>query len=249
MSMIKNIFARIWALWGAALFILTFTLLYLPFLSCFLWKEPKRSRISFPLFRVWMLLYLPLIGVKVRLRGKNHFQKNKPYIIICNHRSMMDIPLSSTKVPGANKTIAKIEMSRIPFFGAIYKLGSVLVDRKNKESRRKSYTNMKEVLASGLLMVIYPEGTRNKGKELLTPFHDGAFNLSIECQTPIIPAIITGVDNVLPSGKSFYLLPGTLGLEFLEPVQPMEDTVLMKEKCFTLMKARLEEHKKASAKN
>ena len=64
----------------------------------------------------------------------------------------MDVPLSSPGIPGANKTIAKAGMAKIPLFGLIYKSGSVLVDRKNEQSRKASYSKMKEVLALGLHM-------------------------------------------------------------------------------------------------
>ena len=58
----------------------------------------------------------------------------------------MDVPVSTPFIPGGNKTIAKKEMSKIPVFGLIYKVGSVLVDRKSDASRKDSYTKMKKVL-------------------------------------------------------------------------------------------------------
>ena len=58
----------------------------------------------------------------------------------------MDVPLTTPFIPGANKTIAKKELAKIPFFGMIYKSGSVLVDRKSDESRKGSFDEMKKVL-------------------------------------------------------------------------------------------------------
>src|SRR5439155_14872246 len=109
----------------------------------------------------------------------------------------MDVPLTSPGIPGANKTIAKIEMARIPLFGMIYKRGSVLVDRKSEESRRKSFNKMKEVLQMGMHMCIYPEGTRNKTNEPLQRFHDGAFRLAVETKKDIMPAVIFYTNKVL----------------------------------------------------
>ena len=148
----------------------------------------------------------------------------------------MDVPLTSPGIPDANKTIAKIELSRIPIFGVVYKRGSVLVDRKSEESRKKSYLKMKEVLEMGLTMCIYPEGTRNKTTEPLQRFHDGAFRLAVDTQKPMIPALIFGTKEVLPQHKPFYFWPQKIEMHFLPPVSPAGKSVQeLKEEVFQIM--------------
>jgi 1-acyl-sn-glycerol-3-phosphate acyltransferase len=106
---------------------------------------------------------------------------------------------------------------------------------------------MKQVLHNGMHMCIYPEGTRNRSTDLLRPFYDGAFRLSKETNTPIIPAILTGTSEAMPMNKSFYLLPTKLTIEFLEPVEPETmDVKTLKEKVHTIMLAVLEKHKKST---
>src|SRR5690606_35229051 len=122
--------------------------------------------------------------------GREHFERGKRYIVVCNHNSFMDIPVSSPSIPGGNKTIAKAELARIPLFGLIYRAGSVLVDRKSEKSRKESYLRMKEVLDMGLHMCIYPEGSRNRTGKPLKAFHSGAFRLALDTGTPIVPAVI-----------------------------------------------------------
>jgi 1-acyl-sn-glycerol-3-phosphate acyltransferase len=169
-----------------------------------------------------MKAFFVLTGVKRIFKGKEHFKKGENYIVICNHRSFMDVPLSSPGIPGANKTIAKAGMAKIPLFGLIYKSGSVLVDRKSEQSRKASYTKMKEVLQMGLHMCLYPEGTRNKTNEPLQRFHDGAFKLAVETQKQIIPAVIFYTNIVLPRNKTFYFWPHKVEMHFLEAV-PVKD--------------------------
>jgi 1-acyl-sn-glycerol-3-phosphate acyltransferase len=169
-----------------------------------------------------MKAFFVLTGVKRIFKGKEHFKKGENYIVICNHRSFMDVPLSSPGIPGANKTIAKAGMAKIPLFGLIYKSGSVLVDRKSEQSRKASYTKMKEVLQMGLHMCLYPEGTRNKTNEPLQRFHDGAFKLAIETQKQIIPAVIFYTNIVLPRNKTFYFWPHKVEMHFLEAI-PVKD--------------------------
>src|SRR5690606_5622448 len=121
---------------------------------------------------------------------KEHFEKGKSYIVTCNHNSFMDVPVVTPFLPGPNRTIAKIEMASIPIFGIIYQRGSVLVDRKKDDSRKHSFLQMREVLSKGLHMAIYPEGTRNKTKEPLQYFHNGAFKLAVDTGHAIIPAVL-----------------------------------------------------------
>lgn len=130
----------------------------------------------------------------------------------------MDVPLSTPFIPGANKTIAKAEMAKIPVFGLIYKRGSILVDRGDKNSRRDSFKKMKEVLNMGMHMCIYPEGTRNKTDMPLKEFHDGAFKLAVESGTPVLPALIFNTKKVLPPGKIFFFWPSRMEFHFLPPV-------------------------------
>jgi 1-acyl-sn-glycerol-3-phosphate acyltransferase len=134
----------------------------------------------------------------------------------------LDVPLSAPFVPGGNKTIGKISFAKVPLFGWFYSRGAVLVDRNKESSRRKSYEQMHHVLKLGIHMCVYPEGTRNRGKELLKPFFDGAFRLSRETKVPIMPCIIRGTAEAMPIHKAFYLLPKKLSLEFLDPFYPKD---------------------------
>lgn len=222
----KPILGRLLALWALLWFIVTMLLFFIPFLVFLLFPEPKRSRLFYSFSRVWMKFYMPLIGCPVTVSGTAHFKKGENYIVLCNHNSFMDVPVSSTGIPQANKTIAKIEFARIPIFGIIYRLGSVLVDRKNETSRRESINQMKQVLQMGLHMCIYPEGTRNKTNQLLSSFHNGAFKLALDTRNPIIPALIFHTRNVLSPHKPFFLQPHRLEMYFLKPVYIQEnDTV------------------------
>jgi 1-acyl-sn-glycerol-3-phosphate acyltransferase len=237
MRIIKEILARIFATWAIVWFIATMLLFIFPIWLTGLWAEPKRTAILLDVCRTWMKIYFFLIGLRLRIKGKEHFKKGESYIVVCNHNSLMDVPVSTPGIPGPNKTIAKFEMSRIPVFGMIYKRGSVLVDRKSEESRRLSYVKMKEVLDMGMHMCIYPEGTRNKSGEPLQRFHDGAFRLATESGHAILPAVIFNTAKILPPKKSFYYWPAKAEMHFLPPVEPGNfSTAELKDQVFNLMK-------------
>ncbi len=236
-----QVFARIWAAWALVLFISTMFMAMVFYLPCFFLQEPLKARWHRRVSRGWMRVFLFLIGCPLKVKGESQFQKGQNYIVVCNHNSLMDVPVSTPFMPQANKTIAKKSFTRVPVFGWIYSFGSVLVDRNNDESRRKSYEAMKQVLQTGLDMVIYPEGTRNKTGNPLKSFYDGAFKLSVDTGKPIIPAILLYTGKVLPADQFFFLLPHHLEMHFLPPVQSANnDAKALKEQVFQQMWQYLE---------
>ena len=242
-KIIKEILGRIFALWALVWFVILMLIIFIPILVTGFWPEPKRTQLLCNIFRVWMAIFYFITGLRLKITGKEHFKKGEAYIVVCNHNTLMDPPISTPGIPGASKTIAKIEISGIPLFGTIYKRGAVLVDRKNEESRKASYGKMKEVLDLGIHMCIYPEGTRNKTKEPLQRFHNGAFSLAAETGHSILPAILLNTKKILPNNKTFYFWPGKIEMHFLEPVSPSSQTTeQLKEKVFNMMKDYFVEH-------
>jgi 1-acyl-sn-glycerol-3-phosphate acyltransferase len=242
---VKNILGRIFTVWGGLMFIGTMLIIIIPAWATKFIKEPKRTSIFIQICRIWMYIFYPLAFIRVKISGHENFKPDENYIVVCNHNSMMDVPITSPGIPGANKTIAKIELSRTPLFGIIYKRGSVLIDRKNESSRKDSYNKMKWVLEQGMHMCIYPEGTRNKTNDPLKSFHDGAFRLSFDTGKSIIPAILTGTKKMLPSDKAFFFWPGKITMRFLAPISPttFSNQTEMKDHVFEVMWREIEKEK------
>jgi 1-acyl-sn-glycerol-3-phosphate acyltransferase len=235
----KNIFGRIWAVWGLIWFVVTMLLFMIPFAIVFYQPEPKRTRNFIFVSRIWMGVYMPMIGCPVSIKGKENFIPGENYVIICNHNAFIDVPVSSPGIPGGNKTIAKAELAKTPLFGMLYKMGTVLVDRNSESSRRESFSSMKAVLGMGLHMCIYPEGTRNRSNQPLKPFHDGAFRLALATGKPLMPALIFNSRKVMPEKPVFYLWPCPMKMHFLPAVKITKgDTVeSLKQHLFATMSA------------
>lgn len=223
MKVAKEILGRIFALWAATVFIVTM-LIVSPFMILIgLIKEPKRIYLFIKISKIWIRVFFFLTGCSLRIKGLQNFNKAQNYIVIFNHNSFIDILITTPFTPGLNKTIAKIELSKIPLFGLIYKRGAVLVDRKDKNSRVNSFKEMKEVLQMGINMCIYPEGTRNTTEKPIKEFHNGAFKLAVETRTPILPAIIFNARQTLPADKTFFFWPSKMEIHYLQPIQVTSD--------------------------
>jgi len=158
---------------------------------------------------------------------------------------LIDIPVSTPFLARANKTIAKKSFVYVPLFGWIYQFATVIVDRKNNESRRKSYEAMKRVLNNGLDMLIYPEGTRNKTNNPLKSFYDGAFRLSVDTGKPIVPVVILNTKRILPAKPLLFLRPGNIILNILPSISPIGHTTeTLKKLVFDIMADHYEKNNK-----
>jgi len=220
MKIIKNIVARLLAFWALFVFASTMFIFIWFYLFCFFMPDPLKTRFHRRVSQVWMGLFLFLSGCSFKVTGKEVFDGLENSIVVCNHNSLIDIPISTPFLPRANKTIAKKSFVYVPLFGWVYQFASVIVDRKDNQSKKASYEKMKNVLNNGLDMLIYPEGTRNRTNAPLKSFYDGAFKLAIETQKPIVPVVLLNTKKVLPAKPILYLTPGKMRMHILPAIFP-----------------------------
>jgi len=238
---VQRFFGAILSFWGIVSFTSTFFVIFLPSMFCYLVPGKKGQWWFILISKFWMRNWLRLMGCGVTVKGTKNFAEGKAYIVTCNHNALIDVPLSSPFIPGPNKTIAKSTFTKVPIFGWYYRKGSVILDRNSEVSKRKSYEEMKQVLADGMHMCIYPEGTRNKTKEPLKPFYDGAFKLAVDTNTAVIPAVILNTALAQPIHVPFYFWPHKLAIHFLSPIESTGKTSKeLKEEVFEVMKAYYE---------
>lgn len=243
----KRLLGHIYFVYGILLFLVSMLFVLPPILWIRRRPEPARSRALHRIFRGWMGLFMPLVFCPVRRRGEEHFDGRGPCVVVANHNSLVDIPVTSPWIPGPNKTLAKVEMARIPLFGIIYTAGSILVDRKQARSRRESMQRMQDTLDQGIHLCLYPEGTRNKTEKPLLPFYDGAFVAAIKAQRPIIPALIFHTGAILPHDRPGWAWPHRIHLHFLPPIETrglgLDDLGPLKEMVHSQMESYYIQHK------
>lgn len=247
MNIFKRVAGHVYFFIGMLLFVVTMLLMVtLPAAIALLFKEPRRAKIVHPAYKIWMSFLLPLVLCPVRRKGKENFKKGENYVVVVNHRALVDIPVSMPWIPGPNKTLAKVELARIPVFSIVYRAGSILVNRKDDRSRKESFTRMQETLKMGLHLCLYPEGTRNKTDQPLRPFYDGAFITAIRAQKPIIPALLIGTKDILPNRPKFWAWPRPIDYHFLEAIPTkglsMSDRHALKDQVFSIMEQHLIEN-------
>ncbi|MBK8681823.1 MAG: 1-acyl-sn-glycerol-3-phosphate acyltransferase [Chitinophagales bacterium] len=158
-------------------------------------------------------------GIFYRFHDWKKVDKKRTYILIANHRSNLDAPVAAATVWGRVKPIAKKELLKVPVLGPIMKRTSIIVDRSNKASRLETMQQMQQTIESGAHIFIFPEGTRNKTEDKnFIPFKDGAFNMAVQTQTPLLPILFLNTDNLLPNKKP-YMKPGICEIYYLPVVE------------------------------
>ncbi len=127
-------------------------------------------------------------------------QPGQATILMCNHSSVYDIPLGFKAFPHHSiRMLAKKELSKIPLMGkAMTSAEFPFVDRKNRTQSVKDLEYMRQLMESGIVIWISPEGTRSKNGKL-APFKKGAFITAIDAKATIIPIGIRGAFDIIPA--------------------------------------------------
>lgn len=129
--------------------------------------------------------------------------RHRPYVVVSNHVSSAD-PLLLSLLPWDMRWVAKEELFRLPIGGWILRLGGdIPIRRGQAESVRAMFRACEETLAAGLSVMLFPEGTRSRDGSLL-PFRDGAFELAIRAQVPVLPVIVAGTRDCRPKGSLWF---------------------------------------------
>jgi 1-acyl-sn-glycerol-3-phosphate acyltransferase len=223
-------------------------LLSLPILGAnmlfFSGKSALRRNIYF-LHHVFSPLFFALIAVRLKVTGIESINIEKSYIIVGNHRSALDFIINAMAFPGIFRFLAKQELLRIPIFGWVVSKMCLIVDRSSAMSRARSVVAIKQELAEGYSIFIYPEGSRNKTNEPLAPFYDGAFRVAIQTGAPIAIQTIANIRAISATTKSIDLCPGMVRVHWESPIETkgLEPGKVgeLKEQVWNIMHERLSE--------
>jgi 1-acyl-sn-glycerol-3-phosphate acyltransferase len=177
-----------------------------------------------PLYRWSMRVVragVKLARIRVQIEGREHIP-GQPSIFMANHVSNLDPPIMLPFFPYRTAFFIKRSLLNIPLVGFGMRLaGFIPVDRDGRlESARESVEAASKVLASGVNISTYPEGTRSRDGRLL-PFKKGPFYLAMESGAPVVPVSIWGSEHMMTKG-SLRIKPGTAHLTFHPAVYPRQ---------------------------
>ena len=169
--------------------------------------------------------------------------KNKQYVFISNHTSIMDIMLTCILFPDHPVCfVGKKELVKIPIFGTIYKRICVMVDRTSARSRADVYRRCAEKMGEGNSIAIFPEGgVPDDTSIILDEFKDGAFMLSSKYHSPIAVYTFIGLKEMFPFDSS-QGYPGRVKVYFNGIIEPTNSPKDSKAEAYHEIKKTLLEH-------
>nr|WP_262915694.1 lysophospholipid acyltransferase family protein [Niabella ginsengisoli] len=206
----------------------------------------KGGNAIYRLCTLWSDIWFALTFIFVRRIYEAPFEDTKKYIIVANHISYLDIPMLVKVFRKPLRPLGKIEMTKIPVFGFIYKYAIVTVDRSDAQHRALSLRLMRSILNKGISIFVFPEGTFNETGQALKEFYNGAFKLAIETQTPVKPVLFLDTFDRMHYGTVFSLNPGKSRVVYLKEISvdglTMHDVSALRDKVFSEMEKALIAH-------
>ena len=198
--------------------------------------------------RLWADLFFFLTGIKYREIDETAHDPGREYVFVSNHISYMDIPMMMKVFRQQHfRILGKSSMNKIPLFGAIYKKGTVSVNRESPEERIKSVRKLIEFVNKKISVFICPEGTFNMTHKPLKEFYNGAFRIAIETQKPIKPVLFLDTYDRLNYRSIFSLNPGRCRAVYLPETCTegftIEDLERLKTKIYQQMETALVKYK------
>ncbi len=134
-----------------------------------------------PIFKFY---YNPIIINKEAIPTKG------PILLCGNHKHLYDQNLVLLSTKRVIHYMAKKEYFDGKFAWFFKFVGCIPVDRSKKDE--DAVKSALDVLGNGGAIGIFPEGTRNKTKELLLPFKFGAVSMAEKTNALIVPFAIRG---------------------------------------------------------
>ena len=159
-------------------------------------------------------------GVKYQIEGTENLpsaESLEPIILCPKHQSTWETFAFPGMMPHPLAYVFKRELLYIPFFGwAMGRLDMVHIDRsKRAEAWNKVADQGRELMARGVWIIMFPEGTRiERGKQ--GNYKTGASRLAVATGASIIPIAVSSA-RCWPR-RSFRLRPGTVTVSIAAPI-------------------------------
>lgn len=179
------------------------------------------------LTQLLMAMVRLLVGANPRWLGSRPNEAQRIYF--ANHSSHIDtVALWSAlppKLRSKTRPVAAADYwqhGRIRRLIAIQGLNVAFVERKNREAGKNPLDPLKDALAQGDSLIIFPEGTRH-AQALPEPFKAGLFHLALAFpDVELIPVYLDNLHRSLPKG-SFFPVPLLCTVRFGPTLPRIED--------------------------
>lgn len=149
-----------------------------------------------------LAVILSRLFVQLQVVGEENLPRKGPAILVVNHVDIVDPPVLVISTRRHIFFMAKEELFRVPVFGGLMRTaGTISVKRKAVD--RQALRQALNVLKSGGVLGLFPEGTRNAAGTLQRA-HTGATMLALRSGVPIVPVALMGTGRVFEKKGRFF---------------------------------------------
>ncbi|WP_411680339.1 lysophospholipid acyltransferase family protein [Clostridium thailandense] len=169
----------------------------------------------------WTKYVLNKVHAKIEVIGRENLPEEN-CLYVSNHQGNFDIPIFLEILDEPVGFIAKKEILKFKTFSYwMTQIDCIFMDRDNIRESMKSINKGVELLKNGRSMVIFPEGTRSKGKSV-GDFKKGSMKLALKSGVPIVPVTIDGSYKLLEKNKDYNKNDRIVRFIIDKPIYPAE---------------------------
>jgi 1-acyl-sn-glycerol-3-phosphate acyltransferase len=141
----------------------------------------------------WVKLLI-LLAIKRDIHGLQHIPRKGALILAGNHLNVGDPSVLTGITPRRIVWMTKQELFDIPVIGILYHLFGCIPVRRF-EADLRALRQSQEALRRGLVLGMFPEGTRS-GESGLGRGEPGAALIAMRTNTPVLPVAIWGTEGI-----------------------------------------------------
>lgn len=163
-------------------------------LATLAWVFPRATRVRRErLIRAWDGKLLRIFSVRVTVDAPPGFDPaHSKRLYVGNHISWLDIFVLQAIT--AARFVAKSELAAGAVFGRLVRQsGTVFIERARRADTRRINAVLREHLAQGEVIAVFPEGGTSDGREV-KKFHANLLQAALDAQAQIVPFCLRYTD-------------------------------------------------------
>jgi 1-acyl-sn-glycerol-3-phosphate acyltransferase len=142
------------------------------------------------------------LAIDVRTEGFDAIDWSKPYIVMANHQSYLDVLALFSALPTCFGVVAKKGLFKVPLFSGVMRaIGCVPIDRADRSDAIAMLRTAADQVRGGSTIAVFPEGTRSGG-DCIQPLKRGPFHLARLAKVPVLPVGISGTHALMPRSNT-----------------------------------------------
>lgn len=154
----------------------------------------------YSIFKIILWMFFKLF-FRLQVTGLENLPREGPALVAANHASWWDPPVIGVNIPRYIHFMAKEELFKIPVLSLVIKKLQAFPVRRGAADRTAIRTAI-QLLESGELIGVFPEGTRSKTGSLGRP-EAGVAMIALKTGAPIIPTAVMGTHATFSAGNRF----------------------------------------------